>query len=84
MAISNATIAALNDFTWAQIKIMAKTAIGTALLGGNNLRSADGREIGRVTVDQAKEIYAWACEMEALESSDSGGGISLGEFGSPR
>lgn len=70
----------LTDFSWADIKIACKQSVMTGLLSGVVL-TINGRTIGRYTADQIKTIYAWACEMEAIESADAFGGTALAQYG---
>jgi hypothetical protein len=77
-------LSTLTVYPWSQLKAAASVAIGTALMGGNSL-TISGRVVARVTPEEARAIYDWACEMEALESAGtSGGGNVLVRFGQPQ
>jgi hypothetical protein len=52
----------------------------SAALGGANLSIA-GRVIGRISPDEARKLYAWADEMEQLDSTAGDGGMALVRFG---
>jgi hypothetical protein len=72
----------LTDYSWSDIAKAAKTAMLTAAVGGSELRMPDGRFIKRLTVQEAKELYQVATQMDALDS-DTGGGTALARFGEP-
>ncbi len=73
-------LSGLADYSWAQIKLSAKTAMVSAMLGGANL-TINGRNIARVTPEEARKIYEWATEMELLDSGDAPGGLALVRWG---
>lgn len=73
----------LTDYSWAQIKLAAKHAMVSAAVGGGTLTIA-GRNIGRITIDQAKKLYEFADQMEQDEAVDSGGGTAIVEYGEAR
>jgi hypothetical protein len=73
----------LTDYTWAQIKLAAKHAMVSAAVGGGTL-TINGRSIGRITISDAKKLYEMAVEAENDESTDSGGGIALVQYGEVR
>lgn len=70
----------LTDYSWSDIKKAAKHAMMSAAVGGNQL-SINGRTIGRISIDEAKKLYELASQMEADESTDTGGGIALVRYG---
>jgi hypothetical protein len=72
-------LSGLTDYTWAQIRLMAKHAIMSATLAGAELRTPTGQSIKRITVDEAKALYQWAYEMEAIDDGENGN--VLAEFG---
>lgn len=67
MAITSAQIAALTDYSFSEIKVAAKQAMVAALLGGASM-SIGGRTIMRVNLKEAKAIFEWAGEMDALQT----------------
>lgn len=76
-------VSALTDYAWSDIAIAAKHAMITAAMGGGELRMSDGRMIKRLTIDEAKALYALATESAAAEAAgESGGGIVLVRRGS--
>lgn len=78
-------VSELTDYSWANLAKAAKQAMMTAAVGGTELRMSDGRTIRRITMDEAKKLYAFATEQEQLESNETeGGGIALIEFGEPQ
>jgi hypothetical protein len=74
-------LSTLTDYAWSDIAIAAKTAMVNAALGGNTL-TIDGKTIGRISIDEAKSLYALAQEQIALEDAGANGdGIVLVRFG---
>lgn len=71
---------ALTDYSWSDIAKAAKQAMMSAAVGGNTL-SINGRSIGRITIDEAKQLYELAQQMIADETSGSEGGIALVKYG---
>ena len=72
----------LTDYTWAQIKLAAKHAMVSAAVGGKELRMPDGRNIGRISIQEARDLYQLADEMEQTEAN-AGGMNALAQFGEP-
>jgi hypothetical protein len=73
----------LTDYTFAQIKLAAKHAMVSAAVGGAELRMPDGRNIGRISPEQARSLYEWADEMAQIEDN-LGGMNALANFGEPQ
>lgn len=73
----------LTDYTWTQIKLAAKHAMVQAAVGGSSL-AINGRQISRISIEEAKKLYNLAAEMETIEGGDSDAtGIALIEFREP-
>lgn len=71
----------LADYSWPDIQKAAKTAMLMAAVGGGELRMADGRSIGRITIEAATALYNFATEQINAESTDAAGGIALVLYG---
>lgn len=76
MAIDTST---LTDYAWSDIAKAAKTAMMSAALGGANL-SINGRNIGRISIEDAALLYKLAIEQVNAET-DTGGDIALVRYG---
>lgn len=73
----------LTDYTWTQIKLAAKHAMVQAAVGGSSL-AINGRQISRISIEEAKKLYNLAAEMETTEGGDADAtGIALIEFREP-
>ncbi len=71
----------LTEYTFAQIRTAAKVAMVNAAVGGTQL-SIGGRNIGRITPKEARDLYEWADMMVKTEDNASTGGmIALTKFG---
>lgn len=70
----------LSEYSWSDIATAAKQAMITAAIGGSMLR-IKGREIERITIDQATALYAFAQEQAALEAGGASPGIALIRWG---
>jgi hypothetical protein len=76
-------LSTLTDYTWTQIKLAAKHAMVQSAVGGSSL-SINGRQIARISIDEAKKLYNMACEMETIEGGgNDASGIALIEFREP-
>jgi hypothetical protein len=76
-------IDSLTDYSWDDIAIAAKHAMVSAAVGGGTLR-INGREIGRITIQDAKTLYEMAVEQSEAETVDeTGDGIALVQFVDP-
>lgn len=71
----------LTNYTWDQIKTAATQAIMANLIGGSRL-VINGRDIMRVSVEDAKGIYLWAVQMQDIEAGNDGN--ALARFGEAR
>lgn len=71
--------ALLVDYSWTDIAKAAKTAMMSAALGGTTL-SVGGRQIGRISIEDAKQLYVLAQQQITLESNPNDGGIVLAEL----
>jgi hypothetical protein len=77
-------VSQLTDYTWAQIQLAAKTALMSAALGGARL-VVEGRDITRISIQEAKALYDFASEMIAIEAAgNSGLGNVLVRIGNPQ
>jgi hypothetical protein len=70
----------LTDFSWSDIKKAAKAAMVNAAMGGATY-TINGRQLGRISITEAKALYELATQMEADEASDSADGIALVRYG---
>ena len=70
----------LTDYSWADIKLAAKTAMITSALGGRTLTMPGGHNIGRITQAEAESLYKFASEQLQLESSTTGSLTALANF----
>ncbi len=73
----------LTDFSWSDIRKAAKAAMVNAAMGGATL-TINGRQLGRVTIEDAISLYRMSEEMIAAEDPTSSDGIALMQFGEPR
>ena len=72
----------LADFTWAEIAQAAKAAMIAAAMGGKTL-SINGRELGRITIDEATQLYDFAVKQAAIEATCGDESVVLVEFVDP-
>ena len=70
----------LTDYSWADIKKAAKQAMMTAAIGGTQL-TINGRSIGRITPNQARQLYDLAEQELQRGSSATGTLTALGDIG---
>jgi hypothetical protein len=71
--------AALTTYSWADIAKAAKQAMITSAIGGSRL-VINGRDITRISVTDAKELYSFAIEMQDIEAGNDGNAlIQFGE-----
>lgn len=73
-------LSSLTDYAWSDIAKAAKTAMVNAAIGGTSL-SINGRQIGRISIEEAKKLYQLAQDQIAAESSVSNNGIALVQYG---
>jgi hypothetical protein len=74
-------LSALTDYAWADIAKAAKVAMVHAALGGTTL-TINGRNIGRITIEEATKLHEFASEMQAIEAAAGTGGLNaLVQFG---
>lgn len=71
----------LADYSWADIAKAAKQAMLSAAIGGAELRMSDGRNIRRITPEEAQALYQFALRQINFESGD--GDVALVQFGQP-
>ena len=74
-------LSSLIDYAWSDIAKAAKLAMVQNALGGNTLRAPDGREIGRISMKEAQELYNFALAQANAEASGSTGNSVLVQFG---
>ena len=67
-------------FTWAQIAQCAQQAMVSAALGGGMLRYPDGREIQRVSLKEATDLYNMAIMQMNAECAGPNGNNVLAVF----
>ena len=78
MAIDLST---LTNYSWCDIAKAAKVAMVSTALGGTELMIGS-RTIQRCTIKEARDLYAMATEMMALEDAgENGGGNVLVRWG---
>lgn len=70
----------LTDYSWSDIQLAAKHAMMSAAVGGSQL-SISGRNIGRISIKEAKALYDLATQMIGDESTDAGNGLALIQYG---
>jgi cytidylate kinase len=76
-------LSTLTDYSWSDIKKAAKAAMVNAAVGGNRL-VINGRDITRITPEQAQKLYQYASQMDDAESGTAdASGIALIEFNDP-
>lgn len=74
-------LSTLGDYTWAELKKAAKSAMISAAIGGGTLTIKD-RTIGRITQQQAESLYNFAADQEQSELAGvTGDGIVLVTLG---
>lgn len=69
-------VSKLVDYAWSDIAKAAKTAMISAALGGATLR-VNGRELGRISMADAKALYEFANQQMIDEQNPGDGGIIL-------
>ena len=75
-------VTALVDYAWSDIAKAAKTAMISSALGGATL-SIGGRQIGRITIDEAEKLYVLATERAAIDAGTAGNGQAFAAFHDP-
>jgi hypothetical protein len=73
----------LTDYSWSDIAKAAKASMVASAMGGNTI-SVNGRNLGRISIDEAKKLYELATQMvadEAAASTGTDGGLALVQFG---
>jgi hypothetical protein len=73
-------LAAIADYSFADIAKAAKAAMVQAALGGQSVLQL-GKTVQRITPEQAMKLYEFASQASADEASDTGGGNGLVEYG---
>ena len=73
-------VAQLTDVSWANIAIAAKQAMITAAIGGGRL-TINGRDITRISIKEATDLYNLATAQAAIEADSSSGGLGIIQYG---
>ena len=73
-------VSALTDYSWSDIAKAAKTAMITAALGGGQL-TINGRQISRISIKEATDLYNLAVQAQTDEAFPEGGGLGLIGYG---
>lgn len=82
MAITQALIDAVVDYSWSDIAKMAKKAMLELTISQST--SINGRQLQRASMDDLKALYDMAIAQANAESNtDTGGDIALVQFGEP-
>lgn len=72
----------LTDYAWSDVAKAAKASLMAAAVGGAEYRMPDGRNLRRLSVEEATKLYQMAIAMANEESNtESGGGNALVRFG---
>jgi len=74
------TVAALADYSWSDIAKAAKQAMLMGALGGSRL-VINGRDIERISMKEAMDLYNMAIDQIADENLATQGGIALVRYG---
>lgn len=72
-------LSVLADYAWADIARAAKAAMVNAAVGGTSF-VVNGRTVGRITVEEATQLYKTATDMIALEQGGGNAGNVLVRF----
>jgi len=76
-------VSQLVDYSWCDIAKAAKQAMLSAALGGATY-SINGRNFGRITIEQAQSLYSYALQMDnAQKAGDMANGV-LVQFNEPQ
>ncbi len=70
----------LTDYSWSDIAKAAKMAMMGAALGGANY-TINGRQFGRISIEDAKKLYELALSNINDDSTDASGGLALVRYG---